>query len=682
MKRPAAWIAAGTLVPFALFAFTPLILYWFFLSGHNWPLEHRIGLAVAAVAVFVLAGAAIVAGLASLLRRAFGVRGAVAVAWALATTMTGLWPLATLLPAALRLGERAAARLAAWGGAALLLGAACHAAGRLAGVAAAYWPMLACTFLGTGLVLDALRRLDGSAPPHRAFAWAFAALVAASVFLQPAWRVARAEREADEARAALLAAIGSPVRPETMYPGPPPVAEADDPVAALDPAAIKAAKSSFFEMAKMLHLYDERRHPLAPEESAFVREWFASHPDYAAAIDAFSASPVYRSCLPGPASIADTDGSPDVFVEPRALEANRAIGTVLLRARAALAAGDAAAGPDGLARLENLVALLDREPTLVMVFCARAARILELRLLAERIDLWSDDALRALERAADDEVARSPARFRDAIASEIFFGDRAIVNGRLAALGLAAASSILGGGRAYDYWIAADRRAHFRNLAVTWERLNALFAAPAGEPVGDAFERLREDELRRNASQPLLSRMVFFIASDLAAEILVVARNRASFVRAAVAIERYRRDHGAPPPSLAALVPDYLPAVPVDAFSGEPLPYEPGPLEIPEETFPAFADPDALAAKSDAELAAVFGDAEMVSVQRIVDAVNAGAFPDEPDPATRTLPAQTLPGFRLGYPDARGRESHDAVYDFYTPSPAEEPHAKSAEAAE
>ena len=43
MKRPAAWIAAGTLVPFALFAFTPLILYWFFLSGHNWPLEHRIG---------------------------------------------------------------------------------------------------------------------------------------------------------------------------------------------------------------------------------------------------------------------------------------------------------------------------------------------------------------------------------------------------------------------------------------------------------------------------------------------------------------------------------------------------------------------------------------------------------------------------------------------------------------
>ena len=84
MKRPAAWIAAGTLVPFALFAFTPLILYWFFLSGHNWPLEHRIGLAVALVAVFVLAGAAIVAGLASLLRRAFGVRGAVAVAWALA----------------------------------------------------------------------------------------------------------------------------------------------------------------------------------------------------------------------------------------------------------------------------------------------------------------------------------------------------------------------------------------------------------------------------------------------------------------------------------------------------------------------------------------------------------------------------------------------------------------------
>ena len=40
---------------------------------------------------------------------------------------------------------------------------------------------------------------------------------------------------------------------------------------------------------------------------------------------------------------------------------------------------------------------------------------------------------------------------------------------------------------------------------------------------------------------------------------------------AVIAIERYRRDHGgAPPPSLQALVPHYLAAVPDDPFSGRP----------------------------------------------------------------------------------------------------------------
>ena len=41
---------------------------------------------------------------------------------------------------------------------------------------------------------------------------------------------------------------------------------------------------------------------------------------------------------------------------------------------------------------------------------------------------------------------------------------------------------------------------------------------------------------------------------------------------ATMALERYRRDHGgAPPSSLQALVPGYLPAVPEDPFSGRPL---------------------------------------------------------------------------------------------------------------
>jgi hypothetical protein len=45
-----------------------------------------------------------------------------------------------------------------------------------------------------------------------------------------------------------------------------------------------------------------------------------------------------------------------------------------------------------------------------------------------------------------------------------------------------------------------------------------------------------------------------------------------------VAVERFRRAHaGAPPPSLDALVPAFIPLVPQDPFSGKPLVYRKGP---------------------------------------------------------------------------------------------------------
>ena len=46
-----------------------------------------------------------------------------------------------------------------------------------------------------------------------------------------------------------------------------------------------------------------------------------------------------------------------------------------------------------------------------------------------------------------------------------------------------------------------------------------------------------------------------------------------SGLAALIAVERYRAARGAPPPSLAALLPEYLAAVPVDPFSGLPLGY-------------------------------------------------------------------------------------------------------------
>ncbi len=56
-------------------------------------------------------------------------------------------------------------------------------------------------------------------------------------------------------------------------------------------------------------------------------------------------------------------------------------------------------------------------------------------------------------------------------------------------------------------------------------------------------------------------------------------------LRQQLALLAYRVDHGAYPDQLAALVPDYLPFVPIDAYSGRPFEYRPQglPLEFPGE---------------------------------------------------------------------------------------------------
>ena len=136
-------------------------------------------------------------------------------------------------------------------------------------------------------------------------------------------------------------------------------------------------------------------------------------------------------------------------------------------------------------------------------------------------------------------------------------------------------------------------------------------------------------------------------------------RDRAAFVRTAVAVERYRRANGAPPPSLDALVEaGLLRDLPRDARTGEPLAYDPGPLRVPEEFVRRLADPDAVACQEQDWLAGKpAGD---VLRERL------GGEPEPQDYAAdpRRLPAQTLPGFRLVlpvYPPAELRELAAAV---------------------
>jgi hypothetical protein len=92
-----------------------------------------------------------------------------------------------------------------------------------------------------------------------------------------------------------------------------------------------------------------------------------------------------------------------------------------------------------------------------------------------------------------------------------------------------------------------------------WQRLPAL----------GAIDR----QMRQIPASHLLFHMVApGVAGCCRAELQCLARTRAA--RTALAIERYRLKTGGLPASLDGLIPEYLAAVPLDPFTGEPLRYK------------------------------------------------------------------------------------------------------------
>jgi hypothetical protein len=88
-------------------------------------------------------------------------------------------------------------------------------------------------------------------------------------------------------------------------------------------------------------------------------------------------------------------------------------------------------------------------------------------------------------------------------------------------------------------------------------------------PVEEQVPRLVQFYASRG-SKPLLIRSVGFSTSMVDHAVLgSKAGLRCAIV--AIALERYRRVHGRWPDSLAALVPEYIPSVPIDPYDGAPL---------------------------------------------------------------------------------------------------------------
>ena len=669
MKRPAFWIAAGLVINIAIVALMPVGLYWMFFSGKVWPIALSREIAWTVAAVLVLVNIVFIVGLACLLRRAFRIWRIGAFAWALASAAVGLWPLAALLPAAHRLGNRPAARLAAWGGAAFLLAGAPCGIRAIMDIPAVFWSVIALGVLGVGLVLAALRRLDDNASPHRAFEWVFVATVATAIATQPLWHVRRLERQADETLNSFLESLGiSQAQVEEMLVGRPPVAEADDPVAALDATVLEAEKGSFSALRRMVTPRGgtTRLHPLVPEEIDVIKSWFATHTNLAVEADAVSDSPEYRSCLPCIASLKEVSPATAFELGDPRLSMGNAISyanLVRFRACAALADGNGSAGVAAAVQFENLIAQVEHTPTLINQLVAIAIAGMEPKLLVPRIDLWREEDLLAVQRLADDAVAKAEQRARITLACEACF-NKAAFGGVLSNM-LPRVQAVLRGSRALDLWVAAESRALLRYEIESWEAMKPLFETALDEPLGDTFGRLEAVSMERGATLPPLASVLAPAWSSGLATQIGSPRNNAAFIRAAVAIERYRRKHGTLPPTLDALVPDFLPSVPVNVYDGQPLTYEPGPIEIPEEEFPVLGDPDVCAAKDKAEFTAEFGDVKQVSLQQLTDFIKRS--PPALKPEMRTLPAQTLPGFRLTLPDYRGNKRRDTEHFFYIP---------------
>lgn len=116
-----------------------------------------------------------------------------------------------------------------------------------------------------------------------------------------------------------------------------------------------------------------------------------------------------------------------------------------------------------------------------------------------------------------------------------------------------------------------------REVSEEFERQLSLMERQAVEPMwtwtetpGDSFESQIASETYYRRYQPLF---VMLPAIGRAAQIAEIATQRRDAALTAIALELYRRRHGEYPAQLDALVPNFLPTLPVDRFDGRPLRY-------------------------------------------------------------------------------------------------------------
>ncbi len=209
------------------------------------------------------------------------------------------------------------------------------------------------------------------------------------------------------------------------------------------------------------------------------------------------------------------------------------------------------------------------EPLLITALVRLAARQHALRGLSRALAHGepSEDALVAVQRALDEEAGQN-------LLPQALRGERAGVH-RLwsnVEAGQIALESLDGKVHPPHGWekvsnlwvIPRVMEAHTQSLDTLNEAIEVAGLPPEEHPA--FFEELRD---KRRQLAPLVGLFVYGYGTVALAHARSVAETRAAV--AALAAERARRRHGRWPLALSALVPDLLPAVPLDPFTNLPL---------------------------------------------------------------------------------------------------------------